>query len=741
MTRAALVAIVSRILFCRVLALVLAIGMLACSPSDPGLIHWPLSAEYRPGIVNAGLMHLPESVGLVNTQEGPWLRTVLKREDWVRSDLPGVWQARREVRGNGRPVAGSAQRILPEKSSDASIAGTSAEVSPYRFTPINFSNPGSVTIEPGDFCAFGDWVYLCLAAETSPPAEDLVLLEYLDRGFDDGTTWRLALDEVEAEAIPLFGGESARLELDPIPQGMSLSFWCAARSLATGLAFGATKEMVRLRVWLDGQELHTTDLPLQPEVELASVQIPLPESQAAGDLVFELDGGSALGAIFQPRIHRTQLGTYGERPWACTQPDLALVIVDTYRADNLEAYGGDPRIAPELNALAKRGRIFENAWATSPWTLPSHASLFSGLLPPAADCMTFDDRLSDRATTLAETLRRAGYRTVAVTDHGLVSRDHGLSQGFEWFQEVHRRGTGSLSEALADVRAQLAVDDGRPLFLFFQTYRAHVPYEVTDATRAELMDLFPSERSYLELTREMPIETIAAGKLRAQEFLAAMHGLYRGASRDTSRGIGTLYEDLDRADLLRNGHLFIASDHGEAFGEHALLGHGSTVFEAQIRIPLIHLGAGVDPGRVSTPVSLLDLPPTLARLAGSAAPEDWMGTDLGLASDQRSLFAFVGNQPTTGHSGAFAARRADHKLYFTDAGIVTPPHAYALDRDPAEGTDVYSTEPWASPFAAEVRAALPALLEPRYGAVAVQRSAEAQDHLRRLGYLTSDSDS
>lgn len=714
------------------LALLVLVTGNACGSDAPPLLH-RLAAGTRAASPSSATLALPGTVLLAHDPEGVWLETTLAPEAWTATGLPGVWRQARQVAGVGAPGEGTAQRLLQD--------GREA----YRFVQLDISAPHTVRIEPGTFSASGDAVFLVGEPGAPAPAAPLLLREFLARGVDDGTAWRVAVGEVEAEGLPLLTGESLELDVPPTPSGSTLTFALTARPLRVLPPAAAPAPRARLEVFLEGAPLATLEVSLEasqnggPCVEPARWR--LPALRQGGRLTFSLKGDPALAALHVPRLQPREIGRPGARPWRSTRPDLVLLVADTFRADNLAHWGGDPRIAPELDALAARGRRYLRTWAPSPWTLPSHAALFSGLLPPAAGCMDFFDRLSSEAETLAEALRAIGYRTVAITDRGFVSREHGLAQGFEWFQEVTRRGAGSLEETLEDVRTQLALDDGRPLFLFVQTYRAHTPYEVSPASRAALADLFVDEEDFPSLIARLPMEEMGPSDPRFDEYLQRMHALYRGAARDTSRGLGRLVELLESAGVLDDGHLFLTSDHGEAFGEHGLYGHGSTVREPQVHVPLVHVGPGIAPEDRLEPASLLDLPTTLVRLAGIVPPAAWTGSDLDALPPERVLFSFVGDHTTGGDRGGFAARREDRKLYFR-SGLAAPAQAYDLAHDPGEARDL-ATDPqppgWPAAFEAEVRSAHPALTAQRFGRSAAQLSPGAQQQLRALGYAAGES--
>jgi arylsulfatase A-like enzyme len=159
-----------------------------------------------------------------------------------------------------------------------------------------------------------------------------------------------------------------------------------------------------------------------------------------------------------------------------------LFVADTFRADNLACYGGLEGLTPELDRLASESLTFLQARSTSTYTLPAHAALFSSLYPHQTSADGLAHALPDAIDTIAERLRRSGYRTGAVTDAAVVSRAFGMQQGFESWDE--RRS--DLDSTLERVRAFLGSADGRPTFLFVHTLpRAlGLPRDACDARAA-----------------------------------------------------------------------------------------------------------------------------------------------------------------------------------------------------------------------------------------------------------------
>jgi arylsulfatase A-like enzyme len=314
-----------------------------------------------------------------------------------------------------------------------------------------------------------------------------------------------------------------------------------------------------------------------------------------------------------------------------SRPHVVVLLWDTTRADRLEAYGYGRPTTPWLESVAAEGVLYEQCRAPSPWTLPSHASIFTGLLPAHHGASNLESPLAPSHRTLAERLREAGYDTILVSNNSLVHPATGVAQGFDSFRDVVReRGRhgadlalGILGEEMARRRADPA-RASRPLFLFVNLMEPHLPYDppeeierawrpagTTDAEAAEAKAFgFPGD-----VAHNLGIRRIDA---RALERLSALYDAEIRSLDGHSRAIEAL---LAREGVLGAGTdslLVVASDHGENLGEHGLLDHKLSVSDALLRVPLVIRGRGRFEGgrRETAQVRLQDLFPTLLAAAG-----------------------------------------------------------------------------------------------------------------------------
>ncbi len=338
---------------------------------------------------------------------------------------------------------------------------------------------------------------------------------------------------------------------------------------------------------------------------------------------------------------------------SATAPNLVLVVLDTARADRFSAYGYAAPTTPEMDRLATQGVLFERAIAPGAWTVPSHASMLTGLPLCAHGAGATNPLLPPNPTTLAEALGRHGYRTAGFSNNPLVSSITGMTRGFERFED-HWRGSGfaplmvyqRLGELViakwkrgknhggADYTLPRVLDwidevrggdagavPAQPFFVFVNLMETHtrLTYHpgVTDAFRDpadSVDDLLRTPQTAFQLVREPPdVRAADARRLSA---------LYDGELNFADREIGRFVRGLDARGLLAHTLLVITSDHGEAIGEHELFNHGQSLYDEVARVPLIlvHPDVGPPGTRVRTPVSTADLFPTLLRFAGVQPP-------------------------------------------------------------------------------------------------------------------------
>ncbi len=327
-------------------------------------------------------------------------------------------------------------------------------------------------------------------------------------------------------------------------------------------------------------------------------------------------------------------------------PNVLLLIWDTVRAADLGLYGYDRPTTPVLQAFAAQGATFDGAIATAPWTLPSHAGMFTGRYPHELSA-DWTHPLGRRWPTLAEVLDRGGYSTAGFAANTIyASYEFGLDRGFVHYEDyVVSPGQLVLASALlrtitnehtlrslvrsdrvigrktaADVnRAALTwLDhrrDRRPFFLFLNEFDAHEPYEAPEPFGARFAPL-PRPQHWNVDNHTNSAEHQGRWQLTQAE-IAAEHNAYDASIAYLDARLGDLLRQLTARRLLDNTIVIVAADHGEEFGRHKVFEHGNSLYVPVLHVPLVVVWPrGVPAGRrVTQHVSLADLPATVLDLA------------------------------------------------------------------------------------------------------------------------------
>lgn len=323
-------------------------------------------------------------------------------------------------------------------------------------------------------------------------------------------------------------------------------------------------------------------------------------------------------------------------------PNVLLIVLDTVRAIELSLYGGSTP-TETLERLGRNGVVFQHAMSTGPWTLPSHGSLFTGRWTHELSA-DYSHPLDRTFPTLAETLARRGYATAAfVANTEYASLETGLARGFDHYED-HRMSPGTLLRltrlsrvADAGIRSLRGVPADlpnrvsaaevnrraadwlqrkwgrtRPYFAFLNYYDAHAPY-------------YPPPAEWRRFVGDRP-RTPVGLPLLAQAWdpdsIELRHRAYRASIAALDATVGRLLDTLRARSMLENTLVIVTSDHGEEFGEHGVMGHGNSLYLPGVHVPLVLAWPGRLPRgcRIAAPVTLRDLPATIAGLVGGAHP-------------------------------------------------------------------------------------------------------------------------
>jgi arylsulfatase A-like enzyme len=442
------------------------------------------------------------------------------------------------------------------------------------------------------------------------------------------------------------------------------------------------------------------------------------------------------------------------------RPNIVLVVMDTVGARHMSLYGYERPTTPRIEALAREATVYGHAISPGNMTLTSHASLFTGIYAARHGALPPFGVLGAERDTLAEILARAGYVTAGVVaNHGYLDDSFGLAQGFQhWNQRatalpvaarapyfLRRRlvrvgrtvvqtaaplpryplASQITPETLARLDALSSVD--QPFFLFVNYMDTHEPYDPGP----------PFDNRFGEpLKREVwisPDHWAGAPLTRTPEGRRRLAAMYDGAVAAVDAACGAIVDRLKALNQYENTLIIITSDHGEAFGEAGMMGHGG-VFLGQpvIHVPLVIKYPGDSHARrVDRYVSLVDLLPTVLDLLDLPIPTEVQGASLLVEGGGREVIS----EGIVGEIGRHESSRAiiadGMKLVLSN---ISGPSLYDLSADPEEQQNLYRPD---DPRGSALAVRLDAWLGPGDASSGTQQApdAEALERLRSLGYV------
>ena len=374
-------------------------------------------------------------------------------------------------------------------------------------------------------------------------------------------------------------------------------------------------------------------------------------------------------------------------------PWILLVTLDTTRADAM-----NPRRTPAFEAIAKAGRRFTRAHATVPETLPSHASMMTGLYPGGHKVHENGRFLTSGHPVLAEELKKAGYNTGAVVSAFVLAKRFGLNRGFDVYDDEmpeganEREGAATTDRAIAHLKT---LGNDKPAFLWTHYFDAHAPYA-------------PPEPHLTAAAGQPYLGEVAHADAQMGRLIAAFKAAAAGAGREAA--------------------VVVTSDHGEGLGDHGEAQHGNLVYQSTMHVPLAMSGPGVTSGDEDTPVSTRRIFHTIMDWAGRSTPETLRAPEVKpevVLGEAMKPHLQYGWQPqimaVEGHQKAILAG---------------PTEVYDLKADPSESTDLKT----AATLPASIRTAMDEYPVPSLAAPAPSSSpldAEAKQKLASLGYVSA----
>lgn len=437
----------------------------------------------------------------------------------------------------------------------------------------------------------------------------------------------------------------------------------------------------------------------------------------------------SLMAVTLARDHLREQAALAQLPTApADSPNVLMIVLDTVRADALALLGEEHTCTPNLAELARRGTVFEQAWSTAPWTLPSMAGMFTGRLPHQLSTEWLSE-LDAKYPTLAEKLSEHGWHTAGfVGNTRYCSAETGLARGFTHYEDYQfspanfgfcsalgrkllcsnlptlwghydiagRKRADELNQSLLNW-----LDERRdhPYFAFVNYWDAHDPYFTDPAARPNKP---ASDEDTLLMRNWWWIKKDSVDDRQ----LNLLRTAYEECLHELDHGLGNLLEELEARGELDNTLILVTADHGEHFGEHGLQLHGNSLYEPLLHVPLIVVWPERIPAgeRITTPVSLQSLPSTFQEilqlgdefpgdsLAGYLLPEFQPPEQPTLIrAEIASQAAFPpchGNSPVAAGSMQ-CARLGPLKYILNGDGLL---ELYDLARDPTEADNLVFDE-------------------------------------------------
>jgi len=385
---------------------------------------------------------------------------------------------------------------------------------------------------------------------------------------------------------------------------------------------------------------------------------------------------------------------------------VILISLDTLRADFLGCYGYSRPTSPTLDKLASEGLLFEDVSTPSPWTLPAHVSLLTGLYPSRHGVDSIRTKIPAHIPRLASFLSQHGLATAAVVNYWLLRRSFGFGRGFDHFSLLHQNQEppeGMASEVIDKATKWLLKHGHDPFFLFLHYFDLHSDYRSLpryeeqfvrpygghlNGTTEQLMPFCPQFKEFV-------------GKKGTVNRADANHvaDLYAASIRQIDDELKKFLFFLQKQNLFDHTFLIVTSDHGEEFGEHGGFLHGYTQFQEAIHVPLIIHGPGLPKGhRIKEIASLVDVVPTILALLGIPQPTSLDGIDLrplwqksDTKPPERYIFAeadalAMDNPDHEKHNIKRAIRHPRYKLHYNL--FTKEARLYDLFRDPQEKMDI-----------------------------------------------------
>ncbi|MFQ5458796.1 MAG: sulfatase, partial [Myxococcota bacterium] len=373
------------------------------------------------------------------------------------------------------------------------------------------------------------------------------------------------------------------------------------------------------------------------------------------------------------------------------RPNVLLITVDTLRADHLSAYGFRERQTPNIDRLADEGALFTFAHTDVTWTTPSMVSTLTGMTAARHGFRSYYDVLPEKATTVAELLAGAGYRTAAVIAAYPLDSVFGLDQGFETYDDRYTRAM--IHDPAVRVRhVESKRSDTPEEHKKFAREKAlndswRTDPEVTEAALARLDEMKNADGPFFLWVHYFGPHSHLEARLDAAENERRHVASYADKVARTDTEIGRLLAFLDTRGLTEDTLVILHADHGESLGERGFVGHGQYLYENTLRVPLVMRWPGRVPAgrRLDSLVGNIDIAPTIlaaAQVEGETHAMDGKSI-LPLLRGARSIHEEMYGETFFPAHSAFASPIGIHTGEFFDVGsgmrgVLRPPWKYVL---------------------------------------------------------------
>jgi len=300
------------------------------------------------------------------------------------------------------------------------------------------------------------------------------------------------------------------------------------------------------------------------------------------------------------------------------RPNIVFISIDTLRADHLHCYGYPRKTSPNIDQLAADGARFERAVSPSPWTLPSHISMFTGQEVSVHNVRRSQNSLADHAVTFTELLQQNGYATFGIGSSPYLKKRYGYAQGFDVYDDElgqisYKKSHEAITAKKAVNKALRAIKErkNKRWFVFIHMWDVHYDYLPPAPYDRMFAGDYAGDFDMINWEKNRDFKV----GMNPEDFRYVI-SQYDGEIAWVDSQIGLLVAKLKEWGLYENTVIVITSDHGEEFLDHGQKGHGHSLFDELIRVPIIVTGPGVPAGMtVDCPVGLIDLYPTFTELA------------------------------------------------------------------------------------------------------------------------------